>query len=297
MEFEHVGRHCSHVGCNQRDFLPFKCDGCNHQFCLEHRSRPAHGCVGHSVTSVACPICDATIKYREGLDDVNELFEQHYASGCTRSQPPPRATARCGAGGCHTVLGPSNSLRCSRCGTVTCIAHRASHDCEAKQAQARAASRTAGTRTVASAPSVQRQRQQQQARPPQPQPRRRSNPADDVRATAARRMRGSSGAAAAPPTDDGLHCPHCGAGFGDPVELVTHVEAAHAHATAAAPAPSAPAGALPGGGGGGGGEVCPQCGVVAPDAVALVAHVESAHAGGPRRASEGGGGGDKCCIA
>ncbi|NXB18058.1 ZFAN1 protein, partial [Rhagologus leucostigma] len=39
-----VGQHCGVPECRQLDFLPFVCDGCSGVFCLQHRSRDAHGC-------------------------------------------------------------------------------------------------------------------------------------------------------------------------------------------------------------------------------------------------------------
>ncbi|NXQ54058.1 ZFAN1 protein, partial [Anthoscopus minutus] len=39
-----VGQHCGVPECRQLDFLPFVCDGCSGIFCLQHRSRDAHGC-------------------------------------------------------------------------------------------------------------------------------------------------------------------------------------------------------------------------------------------------------------
>ncbi|OPJ83606.1 AN1-type zinc finger protein 1 [Patagioenas fasciata monilis] len=39
-----LGKHCGVPECRQLDFLPFVCDGCSGVFCLQHRSRDAHGC-------------------------------------------------------------------------------------------------------------------------------------------------------------------------------------------------------------------------------------------------------------
>ncbi len=32
-----IGQHCQEKGCNQLDFLPFHCKGCNKDFCKLHR--------------------------------------------------------------------------------------------------------------------------------------------------------------------------------------------------------------------------------------------------------------------
>ncbi|XP_048364250.1 AN1-type zinc finger protein 1 isoform X1 [Sphaerodactylus townsendi] len=39
-----IGQHCGVEHCQQLDFLPFVCDSCSQVFCLQHRSRSAHGC-------------------------------------------------------------------------------------------------------------------------------------------------------------------------------------------------------------------------------------------------------------
>jgi hypothetical protein len=69
MEFPTLGKHCQQDGCHQLgnvsivcplyfspslssslyvvyvDFLPFKCKGCSLEFCLDHRTKPAHRCI------------------------------------------------------------------------------------------------------------------------------------------------------------------------------------------------------------------------------------------------------------
>ena len=42
MEFCNLGKHCHF--CNQRDYLPFKCDDCKYYFCKDHRQRNDHKC-------------------------------------------------------------------------------------------------------------------------------------------------------------------------------------------------------------------------------------------------------------
>ncbi|KAL1303908.1 hypothetical protein AAFC00_000362 [Neodothiora populina] len=39
-----IGSHCQMAFCRQLDFLPFKCESCKGQFCLDHRSETAHSC-------------------------------------------------------------------------------------------------------------------------------------------------------------------------------------------------------------------------------------------------------------
>eukprot|EP01095_Lingulamoeba_sp_RSL-Kostka_P005874 TRINITY_DN1786_c1_g1_i1.p1 TRINITY_DN1786_c1_g1~~TRINITY_DN1786_c1_g1_i1.p1 ORF type:complete len:362 (-),score=83.92 TRINITY_DN1786_c1_g1_i1:46-1131(-) len=45
-QFTNLGEHCQFDDCNIYDFLPFKCSDCNKLYCLEHRSKREHNCVG-----------------------------------------------------------------------------------------------------------------------------------------------------------------------------------------------------------------------------------------------------------
>ena len=42
MEFSDLGKHCHF--CNQKDYLPFRCPGCDNWFCLNHRNYYSHTC-------------------------------------------------------------------------------------------------------------------------------------------------------------------------------------------------------------------------------------------------------------
>ena len=83
MEFEHLGKHCKMDFCNQKDFLPFLCDGCESYYCLEHRTPTIHQCTkgpGTGTSLVICPICGLGIRVR-GEDDPNHAFHVHESSG------------------------------------------------------------------------------------------------------------------------------------------------------------------------------------------------------------------------
>ena len=78
MEFD-IGEHCALEGCNQLDFLPFKCDLCKKTYCLKHRSYEGHKCKEYEkqqkISIVKCPICKKkfTVKYN---DDPNSIIEE-----------------------------------------------------------------------------------------------------------------------------------------------------------------------------------------------------------------------------
>jgi AN1-type zinc finger protein 1 len=43
-DVEAIGAHCQMEYCRQLDFLPFRCESCHGQFCLDHRTERAHKC-------------------------------------------------------------------------------------------------------------------------------------------------------------------------------------------------------------------------------------------------------------
>lgn len=104
-----AGAHCSLPSCRRLDFLPFKCKHCSLLYCLEHFRSSAHACS----------------KEPNGM---RELYKQ--TSTGIASEAPARE--RCPTLGCGKVLTASGSLKCNRCGSRVCLAHRYedSHPCE-----------------------------------------------------------------------------------------------------------------------------------------------------------------------
>jgi predicted nucleic acid binding AN1-type Zn finger protein len=63
-EFDDIGGHCEHEGCNRHDFLPFTCDACDKKHCLEHHTYDGHDCAEgrkRNVVVPRCPDCDQTL--------------------------------------------------------------------------------------------------------------------------------------------------------------------------------------------------------------------------------------------
>ena len=129
MEFENLGVHCEVSSCNQRDFLPFKCDVCKRTLCLDHRSYNSHDCTGASVkdmTSLDCPICGLSIKLTKA-DDPNAIWENHFALKCSqRSQNNVTGLSpgTCFVSDCRKLLGPSDTFSCQKCHKKYCSSHR-----------------------------------------------------------------------------------------------------------------------------------------------------------------------------
>ncbi|XP_042322244.1 AN1-type zinc finger protein 1 isoform X1 [Sceloporus undulatus] len=94
-----IGQHCEVEHCGQLDFLPFVCDGCSGVFCLQHRSRAAHGC------------SEANLKSGDVKPDHHTSFLCSY-KGCEGRELVP--------------------VLCSYCEKQFCLRHRhqPDHECE-----------------------------------------------------------------------------------------------------------------------------------------------------------------------
>lgn len=269
-------------------------------FCLAHRAYRTHDCPaahGQDARAIACPLCAQTIRI-DANEDVNVAWERHARSECRPGQRKVKKPKTCTVAGCRAKLTISNRVTCSKCHHEFCLAHRhpSDHSCGVG---GRATTRVRGGKApmslgggVASRRAQELgeartphgtaflealQRRQQSAatrgvprrRTPAPAPA--SAPASrrgtSPRASASAQSAGSSGAGAD-------RCPHCGARFPDPVQLVAHVESAHSAASGseaaarrASPAPRSQHQS----------EVCPVCGSSFPTVQAMIAHAEREH--------------------
>ncbi|CAI0455485.1 unnamed protein product [Linum tenue] len=146
--FPDLGRHCQHKECNQLDFLPFKCQGCQQVFCLEHRSYRAHACPKSDHNSrkvVVCEICSTSIE-TTGHGELAEkaLLERHEKSG--QCDPRKKKKPTCGVRRCKEILTFSNTCVCKTCQMKVCLSHRfpADHQCKKDLATAPAAAAANG---------------------------------------------------------------------------------------------------------------------------------------------------------
>ncbi|OAY64641.1 Zinc finger AN1 domain-containing stress-associated protein 12 [Ananas comosus] len=123
--FPDLGAHCEHEDCNQLDFLPFTCDGCQKAFCLEHRTYKSHGCPGsehRSRTVVVCEICSASVEREGGGEDDVAALERHVRSGAC--DPARKRKPRCPVPRCREALTFSNTATCRACHVSVCLRHR-----------------------------------------------------------------------------------------------------------------------------------------------------------------------------
>ncbi len=119
--------HCSREDCNQLDFLPFKCQYCKEQFCLEHWKVEKSGNSGHKCTKYApkdtlailCPVCGKVVPKPPDAD-ANIAVDQHLSRGCHDIEAPSRL-------GCNFKECRDKSLVpmvCQQCRRNYCTKHR-----------------------------------------------------------------------------------------------------------------------------------------------------------------------------
>ena len=140
---EQVGKRCDFHECNQRDFMPFECQGCGEFFCSNHKRSDDHRCIMSSTADqlyvIICPICEMRLRMRAN-ENADQIWQQHSSSGeCGREQ---QVKARrdmeeagkvkvCQLDNCKKRLNYLNRHECQRCLIQTCSRHRQyeAHNC------------------------------------------------------------------------------------------------------------------------------------------------------------------------
>lgn len=283
-----IGAHCARPGCQQLDFLPFKCGSCGKTYCLDHR---VCGCTATSNQVVVCPLCARAVIISPG-EDVELVFDRHTRTECDPSNyDRVHRKARCPAGSCREKLTTTNSYTCRDCGVTVCLKHRlpGDHQCSGRAASAAAAAtgrlsltqslrrmlssgggssaaaRSAAARPAAAAAAAQ-------PRQPAAHP---TNGSTGGRLQAA----GRGAVAVATRTTDSLHAQlqqyrqrQRGGAAPTGTPAVAPGGRQVAGQTSSPPAAAATAG--------GGAEACPQCGARFATVQQLIEHAETAHASG-----------------
>ena len=130
--FPDLGKHCSKVLCNQLDFLPFLCDGCNRFFCPDHQSYSNHQCpIGNIRDRVVhiCPTCSSSV-LRVLNEDASVTLRRHAESGDCNPNKAKKVPS-CPVKRCKEKLTFVNSIVCKTCAIKTCLKHRfpSDHSC------------------------------------------------------------------------------------------------------------------------------------------------------------------------
>lgn len=135
--FDDCGAHCMHPYCQQRDFLPFTCNGCGKTFCRDHFRAEAHDCTEAGAADrrvLICPLCSKSVPLVHG-ESAEDTFAWHERSECQPCAAAPASKNRCPVKGCREKLTFINKFECPKCKQQVCLAHRFedAHACPAAQ--------------------------------------------------------------------------------------------------------------------------------------------------------------------
>jgi predicted nucleic acid binding AN1-type Zn finger protein len=122
-DVEAIGAHCQMPFCHQLDFLPFRCESCRGNFCLDHRSETAHSCAQ----------AGAWARQRREREEA----ARGGSSGVrTPVAPKPNILhheSQCAQPSCKTLIHTSlvTGVHCDKCKRDYCLKHRfgQDHDC------------------------------------------------------------------------------------------------------------------------------------------------------------------------
>jgi len=131
------GSKCQHPHCFILDFLPFRCNGCHGQYCVDHADAKEHQCSGPSRPDkkvIECPKCDNSVQFyvteeNEEERESDRALRIHWRDECMgklngNTSNKPKI---CPVEGCREILGPSTRVKCSKCENEHCLRHRYSN--------------------------------------------------------------------------------------------------------------------------------------------------------------------------
>ncbi|KAK4302256.1 hypothetical protein Pmani_025634 [Petrolisthes manimaculis] len=132
MELPHIGTHCAQPTCHKLDFLPFMCNLCKKNFCVDHHKYDAHACPESHLADVQvpiCPLCDQPVPSRPGQPP-DLAVNAHLENNCTDIKKKKIYGNRCSARGCKTK--EMVPIRCDSCRLNYCLPHRhpTDHQCQ-----------------------------------------------------------------------------------------------------------------------------------------------------------------------
>jgi len=154
MELPNVGEQCSH--CQQLDYLPAKCPGCQQIFCRDCLPHAKHECPNAHLVDAqvpVCPLCGVAVPCRPG-GDLNLTMTRHIDGGCKPPKVEKAFVHGCMKPGCKSKeLLP---VICNDCGTNFCFKHRfpADHGCRGRSGARSGSNSGGGTAARAGAPDT-----------------------------------------------------------------------------------------------------------------------------------------------
>lgn len=109
-----VGKHCQYEYCNQLDFLPFHCQSCGKDFCLDHRTESTHKCSNPGAWAE---------RRRQAQLSQPSIGEGRTLRDKVSEKP-------CASAECKTVVGTSlvPGVHCANCNRDYCLKHRLKED-------------------------------------------------------------------------------------------------------------------------------------------------------------------------
>lgn len=131
MELPHLGTHCAEVTCNKLDFLPFTCNLCKKEFCVDHHKYTAHNCTESYRADAQvpiCPLCDQPVPSKRG-EAPDLAVNEHMENNC-KNKKKKIYTNKCSAEGCKTK--EMIPVLCDSCRLNYCLRHRHPTDHECK---------------------------------------------------------------------------------------------------------------------------------------------------------------------
>lgn len=131
MELPHLGTHCAELSCNKLDFLPFTCNLCKKEFCVDHHKYTAHNCTESYRADAQvpiCPLCDQPVPSKRGQPP-DLAVNEHMENNC-KNKKKKIYTNKCSADGCKTK--EMIPVLCDSCRQNYCLRHRhpTDHDCK-----------------------------------------------------------------------------------------------------------------------------------------------------------------------
>ncbi|KAG0721242.1 AN1-type zinc finger protein 2B [Chionoecetes opilio] len=131
MELPHLGTHCAETTCNKLDFLPFACNLCKKEFCVDHHKYTAHNCTeSYRADSQVpiCPLCDQPVPSKRG-EPPDLAVNEHMENNC-KNKKMKIYTNKCSAASCKTK--EMIPVTCASCQQNYCLRHRhaTDHDCK-----------------------------------------------------------------------------------------------------------------------------------------------------------------------
>ncbi|XP_042869526.1 AN1-type zinc finger protein 2A-like [Penaeus japonicus] len=138
MELPHLGTNCAEPTCRQLDFLPFTCNMCKKEFCVDHHKYEDHSCPESYKVDVRipiCPLCNQPVPSKRG-EAPDLAVNDHMENNC-KNKNKKIYTNKCSANGCKTK--EMIPVSCNACGLNYCLRHRhtTDHDCKGPAATSR----------------------------------------------------------------------------------------------------------------------------------------------------------------